>query len=90
MGEEAVETGSRHGDAGVQRDLGSRLRTKRQRAQGKEVEVGGNGCLYRWTGGPITEEGGELGSKSGAAQSKGGGWVGSQDTEGDGDDPGNS
>ena len=54
------------------------------------METGGSGRLYRWTCGPIPEEGGESGEKSGAAQSKGGGWEGSRDTEGDVNDPENS
>ena len=37
--------------------------------------------ISRWTGSPRPEEGGELGAKSGAAQSKGGGCEGSRDTE---------
>ena len=51
------------------------------------MKAGGSGRLSRWIGGPLPEEGVESGEKSGADQSKGGGWVGSQYTEGDGDDP---
>ena len=54
--------------------------------QGHAVEADRSGKFSRWTGGPRTVEGGELGAKRGAAQSKGGGWGGSQDMEGDRDD----
>ena len=40
--------------------------------------------------GPRTEDGGESGVKSGAAQTKGDVWGGSRENEGDGDDPENS
>ena len=43
--------------------------------------------MSRWTGGPRPKEGGELAAKSGEAQSKGGGYGGSWNMEGDGDDP---
>ena len=49
------------------------------------MEDGGSGRLSRWTGGPRPEEGRESGAKSSAAQSKGGGWEGSRDMEGEGE-----
>ena len=49
------------------------------------VEAGRSGRLSRWTGVTRPEEGGESGENIGAAQSNGGGWEGSRDTEGDGD-----
>ena len=88
--EEDAEKGSRRGDAGDDRDLGSSPRTTRHQAQGRAVEAGGSGRLYRWTGGPRLEEGGESGARRGEAQSKGGGWGGNQETEGDRDDRENS
>ena len=57
MGEEAVETGSRRGDAGANRDLGSRPRAEIQLAQRQAVEAGRSVPFSRWIGGPITEEG---------------------------------
>ena len=54
------------------------------------MEADGRGRLSRLIGGPRPEDGGESGEKSGADQSKGGGWGGSRDTEGDGGDPENS
>ena len=54
------------------------------------MEADGRGRLSRLIGVPRPEEGVELVENSGAAQSKGGGWGGSRDTEGDGDDPENS
>ena len=71
------------GDAGADRDLGSRLRAARQKAQGREVEAGGSGILSRWTGGPRPEKEEESGAKSGADQTKGGRWGGIRYTEGD-------
>ena len=55
------------------RDLESSLRAAKQRAQGRAVEAGRNGCVFRWTGRPRPKEGGDSGSKSGAAQYKCGG-----------------
>ena len=69
------------------RALERRSRAARQQYQVREVEASESGRLSRWTGGPIPEEGGELGTKSGAAQSKGGGWGGSRNKEGGRDDP---
>ena len=40
---------------GANRDLGSRSRAVRQKAQGWAVEASGSGCLYIWKGGPRTE-----------------------------------
>ena len=87
MVEKAAETGSRRGTAGSDRDLGSRSKAESQQAQRRAVEDGGSGPLSRWTFGPITEEGGESGAKSGSDQSQGDGWGGIQDTGGDGEDP---
>ena len=44
-GEEAEETGLRRGAAGVDRDLRSRSRAARQRAQRQAVEAGRSGRL---------------------------------------------
>ena len=51
------------------------------------MEAGGSVQFSRWIGGPRLEKGVELSANSGADKSKNGGWGGSQDTEGDGDDP---
>ena len=42
--------------AGVERDLWSRSRATRQRAQGWAVEADGSGRLSRWTGGTRPEK----------------------------------
>ena len=56
-GEEVAETGSWRGDAGANRDLGSRPRAEIQLAQRQAVEAGRSVPFSRWIGGPITEEG---------------------------------
>ena len=45
-----VRSGTRHGDAGVKRNLGSRFRATRHRVQVRAAESGKSGRLYRWTG----------------------------------------
>ena len=70
-------SGKRNRDAGVERDLRSRLRATRHKVQVWVVEAGGGGRLSRWTGDPILEEKGDKRvQQSGADQSKYGGWGG--------------
>ena len=88
--EYAIETSSRRGTARANMDLGSRLRLVRKQVQVQAMEIGGCEQLSRWTGGPRPEEGRESGEKSGAAQSNGGGWGGSWNTEGESKDTENS
>ena len=62
--------------------MGSRLRAARKRAQIREEEADGIGHLSRWKISSRPEEkGGIKGEKSGAAQSKGGRWGGSKETD---------
>ena len=56
-GEEELKTGSRRGAVGANRDLGSRSRAERQRAQGRAVEADRSGQLSSWTVETRTEEG---------------------------------
>ena len=46
----------RRGDVGDDKNLGRRLRSERQQAQGKLVDASRSGPLFRWTGGPIPED----------------------------------
>ena len=57
MGEDAEETGLRHGDAESDRDLGIRLMASRQRVNKWAVEARGREPFSRWKSGPIPEEG---------------------------------
>ena len=71
--ERGEKIGTQRGDAGVERDLGIRLRETIQKPYGREVEAGGSICLYWWEGNPITETRRVIGCiKSGVAQSQGG------------------
>ena len=64
--------------------LGIWSRVARQKAQGRAAEAGGSGRLSRWAGDPRLEEKGDNREQnSGVCQSKGGGWGGSKDIEGE-------
>ena len=75
MGDEAVETGSWCGAAGADRDLGNRSRAVRQIAQdGRWRPAVMDACLVERSKTVMGVV--KLGAKSGADQSKGGGWEG--------------
>ena len=70
-------SGKRNRDAGVERDLRSRLRATRHKVQVWVVEAGGGGRLSRWTGDPIPERKRGIGCINiSVAQSRGGGYEG--------------